>query len=112
MRPIDADELLKEINDVYNGYMMSEQFAPEDFAEMVEETKTVEAAPAEKWIPVTERLPEEDTNVLVTMVKGRHKVMYAKYDRQLQKFCIGNYIRSKYVTAWMPLPEPYKEDKE
>lgn len=65
-----------------------------------------------EWIPVTERLPEEDINVLVTMVKGRHKVMYAKYDGQLQKFCVGNYIRSKYVTAWMPLPQPYREVEE
>lgn len=65
-----------------------------------------------KWIPVTERLPEEDANVLVTIAKGRHTVMYAKYDRQLQKFCVGNYIRSKYVTAWMPLPESYKEVSE
>lgn len=65
-----------------------------------------------EWIPVTERLPEEDTNVLVTVAKCRCKVMYAKYDRQLQKFCVGNYIRSKYVTAWMPLPQPYKAESE
>ena len=64
------------------------------------------------WIPVIEKLPEEDITVLVTMVKGRHKVMYAKYDGQLQKFCVGNYIRSKYVTAWMPLPQPYKAESE
>lgn len=112
MRPIDADELLKEINDVYSGYMLSEQFAPADFARMVEAAPAVDPSPAKKWIPVTERLPEEDTNVLVTLVKGRCKVMYAKYDRQLQKFCVGNYIRSKYVTAWMPLPQPYKGGNE
>lgn len=73
MRPIDADELLKEINDVYNGYMLSEQFAPADFERMIEEAPTVEMVPAEKWVPVTERLPEEDMNVLVTMANADTK---------------------------------------
>ena len=69
-RPIDAYELLKEINDVYNGYMLSEQFAPADFERMVEEAPTVETAPVEKWIPVTERLPEENGGYLVTVKRG------------------------------------------
>ena len=98
MRPIDADELLKEINDIYNGYILSEQFAPTDFAGMVEEAKTVEAAPAEKWIPVTERLPEEHGGYLVSLKQGYVTTA----------FWSGNSQKWEKITAWMPLPEPYK----
>lgn len=98
MRPIDADELLKEINDVYNGYMLSEQFAPTDFERMIEEAPTVEMVPAEKWTPVSERLPEEDGGYLVAVKRGY--VTTALW--------VGNAENWKKVTAWMPLPEPYK----
>lgn len=53
-----------------------------------------------KWIPVTERLPEKDGQYLVTVKKGY--------------MLIGLWCGIKEdwgnVIAWMPLPEPYKED--
>lgn len=55
-----------------------------------------------RWIPVTERLPEEDGGYLVTVKRGY--VTTAVW--------IGITKLWKEVTAWMPLPEPYKEDKE
>lgn len=66
------------------------------------------------WIPVSERLPEECENVL-TSVKftgclGRYgtfkKIGYIDYCGNWRGDCIGG-----EVIAWMPLPEPYKEDK-
>lgn len=55
-----------------------------------------------EWIPVTERLPEEDGGYLVTVKRGY--VTTAVW--------IGITKLWNEVTAWMPLPEPYKEDKE
>lgn len=68
-----------------------------------------------EWIPVTERLPEEKGEYLVTyhpcywddvrdaVLVGidtfRGKTTWAK-------------MKHQRVIAWMPLPEPYKADKE
>ena len=55
------------------------------------------------WIPVTERLPENSGTYLVT-AKGfpvTTKFFSAEYDGW------GSEWR-KAITAWMPLPEPYK----
>lgn len=124
MRPIDAYELLKEINDVYNGYMLSEQFAPADFARMVEAAPAVEPSPAKKWIPVTEKRPVEFEKVLVT-----YRLHYDNSIHVGIGNIIANDVNGRYhwnineqdyigwdMLAWMPLPTPYEpqesEDKE
>lgn len=56
----------------------------------------------QKWIPVTERLPEENGGYLVTVKRGY--VTTALW--------IGNAENWKEVTAWMPLPQPYKAESE
>lgn len=59
------------------------------------------------WIPVSERLPEDERMVLVTCQtkKGIRSTNRAYYDG---KFWHGSGSMSG-VTAWQPLPEPYKE---
>lgn len=78
------------------------------------------------WIPCSERLPEEDTNVLISyrhkegegdtshvyiditsygdMYFGGRKVEAAKHWRQPFDYFTSNYE----VIAWMPLPKPWK----
>lgn len=60
------------------------------------------------WIPVEERLPEDERMVLVTCQtkKGIRSTNRAYYDG---KFWHGSGSMSG-VTAWQPLPEPYKEE--
>ena len=71
------------------------------------------------WIPVTERLPEDGYGVLVT-VNGKHNnitfedaLEIAEYDN-IEGWIIEGYLDwlDPNVTAWMPLPEPYKESEE
>ena len=75
----------------------------------------IEALKREQWIPCSERLPEEDVPVLVQ--KECSCLVDEHYGR-----AVGEYNGFKYWTveddfyaepiAWMPLPEPYKENNE
>lgn len=66
-----------------------------------------------KWIPCSERLPGEDTDVLVTLKCGLIGIMQKKLaDDDNGEPC---YIWQDFegeeheVIAWLPLPEPYRE---
>ena len=72
-----------------------------------------------KWIPVSERLPED--NELVLFSTKTDRVFEGRYfadntDRQWYSFRDETFAWNNVVTAWMPLPKPYKpqesEDKE
>jgi hypothetical protein len=95
------------------------------------DVNALKALPSAKprWIPVTERLPEEDVNVLVSycykegegdtshsniaitsyghMYFGGNKVGIHHWRAPFE------YFHNNYeVIAWMPLPEPYREEAE
>ena len=71
---------------------------------------TIGAVPV-GWIPCKERLPEESGMYIVS---GKQKVWVCKFTRiNIAGVKIGgweNDARNPVVTAWMPLPEPYKEE--
>lgn len=63
------------------------------------------------WIPVSERLPEASGTYQVTCMDGRiHRSTYAKFQSKLKRWELTGARSYWKVTAWMPLPEPYKED--
>lgn len=66
-------------------------------------TKALEREP--RWIPVTERLPEEGTFVLASYNSDEGPDVVMTYHNKY------GFTRG-LMTAWMPLPEPYEEDKE
>lgn len=88
------------------------------------------AQPEQQWIPCSERLPEEDTEVLISyrykdgegdtshvhidittygqMYFGGNKVGNHKHWRAPFEYFESNYE----VIAWMPLPEPYSERRQ
>lgn len=59
-----------------------------------------------KWIPVSERLPENDKTVLVWNRRNSREY-FDVYDH-------GSWIilESEDITHWMPLPEPPKEETD
>lgn len=71
-----------------------------------------------EWIPVEERLPEEDVIVLVT-VSGFYSHFTFSNTIELGNLCSdGSWFIEGYpdwdnpeVTAWMPLPEPYQSEE-
>ena len=59
------------------------------------------------WIPVSERLPEESLNSVIGWDTYRNRCCFVQYLGG--RFVLGDDIYSVNVTAWMPLPEPYRE---
>lgn len=65
-----------------------------------------------KWIPVTERLPEDIRHVLVYhKLSGCGYCDRAWYDSDAQKWRSALKMNMK-VTHWMPLPEPPAQKEE
>ena len=129
MRLIDADALVKEISvshtmtddcGIKTGYEISMR--------LVEDAPTIEPRPRGRWIPVTERLPEENGMYLVTMTEKAKaeelgfdldeievsKMRYNSNGWQLPRHIPSwiNEVVKDEVIAWMPLPEPYREVSE
>nr|DAJ54134.1 MAG TPA: Protein of unknown function (DUF551) [Caudoviricetes sp.] len=58
-----------------------------------------------KWIPCSEKMPEDNTNVIVCFYSGTVTEMRYWGNGIFQ----GIYEHTaKTIVSWMPLPEPYK----
>jgi hypothetical protein len=74
-------------------------------------TKGIKQEP--RWIPVSERLPEENRMFLVTLVDKEdgcvclEVVWYSHVSGEWEEVPTG-----EKVIAWMPLPQPYKAESE
>lgn len=118
MRLIDANALKEAIEK--NGCRHSHYF---DVFDVIDDAPTIES----KWIPVTERLPEEEGDYLLWgKIDENEEDEYSfigSYDEGFEQFGIWHeqfdsrtlgslgsefYAYSK-VVAWQPLPKPYKE---
>ena len=62
------------------------------------------------WIPCSERLPEENQEVMLQDFYGNITIEKMKTNDGLEGFSDGDWWSSanNYV-AWQPLPEPFKE---
>lgn len=64
------------------------------------------------WIPVSERLPKEPGHYLVTMERENISFVEQRwYDGEGHNEYADYFWRNcSGITAWMPLPEPYKKE--
>lgn len=70
-----------------------------------------------RWIPVTERVPEKNTLALITTSKGIVvQVMF--FGENMNGHMVWRSFGGEYVywdeevTAWMPLPTPWKGESD
>lgn len=112
MRLIDADALRESVlkwlpNDPCgveeNEYPYETDICVSMLME-IEDAPTIEPEP--HWIPCSERLPEEGTECLVTLLSyaGIPVISIDSYDYDGQD---GWFTYMDRVVAWMPLPAPY-----
>ena len=107
MRLIDADKLHYIKVWIANGYDVKKDIVV--FAKEIDKiAKKTECFG--KWIPVTERMPEENEygaseEVFVMMGRGKY-VTYSTDFTQDGIWCCNHSI-----THWMPIPEPPEEEE-
>lgn len=71
--------------------------------------------PTQRWIPCSERLPEDRNIVLVTAYwHETYQVMMASYFGDGLWWCVpfnncGDHMMKLNPKAWQPLPKPYEE---
>ena len=63
------------------------------------------------WIPVTEALPKECEKVLCMGSKGGWYISEIFIVRGVPEWHMSSSQQRPKPVAWMPLPEPYKEEK-
>ena len=74
-----------------------------------------------RWIPCSERLPVSDGIYIVDDYRhGKHWIHTVGYMKRSNSWCeqhgiyyddkYGRYDKQEDIIAWMPLPEPYREE--
>ena len=108
MRAIDADELLNP-TDGLEHVKHCEEYGDVVLVCDIVYAPTIDVPERNvgKWIPVTERLPEESGKYLVC---GGDKIWICDF------MCLGitcgwyNDARNPRVKAWMNIPKPYRKE--
>jgi len=111
MRLIDADTLHIAIIEKGQAnergkYIVGDiwELTGAEIGEVIDSQPTIN--PEQHWIPVTERLPDNSRNVLIT---SRGGVSMAWYNGSyFEKGANTHHRKMQTVTAWCELPEPYK----
>lgn len=119
---IDRNKLLEEMEKLKQEVNMPVDIVWNNLLKVCIDT-VKEQPKVGEWIPCSERLPEEDEmsdyydTVNVTLDDGR--VVNGCYRNRDEKWWVDDEDGEKYSTnatghviAWMPLPNPYKEEKD
>lgn len=85
------------------------EISTEWYNKMAERLTELEYKEAERqWIPISERLPDMHDEVLVT-ARGEVSIAWLYVDGKWRSNDMPQPM-FKDIIAWMPLPEPYREE--
>lgn len=101
------EEAIKMLKQLVN--MLSDDFGDSELCEEALQMAITALQNQPVWIPVSERLPEESLNSVIGWDTYRNRCCFVQYLGG--RFVLGDDIDSVNVTAWMPLPEPYRESE-
>lgn len=103
----DAD--WKDDEDFIVGY----SYAMREMAESIEELPTIEAEPAQNWIPVSERLPETKGRYLCSLYYAvpPYHLLHPENDTYIRDVSVQYFDGKSFISsviAWMPMPNAYE----
>lgn len=84
-------------------------------------TKKMEQEEQRCWIPVSERMPENENGKYLVTIEYEHlcgrdvciRIMgYCAGKKEWYRTTTEEWIETGQITAWMPLPDPYQKDKQ
>lgn len=102
-RLIDADKLKEEL-----GKSWAFENTLYDVCRIINDAPTIEVP---KWIPCSERLPNNDEEVIVSVEDDRADNIF-KYTTTAWRYgdvWVSDNERICGIISWMPLPQPYEE---
>jgi len=98
----------------YTNYSYCEDCLRKGLKLLREQKKNLQTQPEHKtgrWIPVSERLPEEG-EVVLTQAKFKDDMKMAVSSRIDYNYWTTWGTRDINIIAWIPLPEPYQEGEQ
>ena len=84
------------------------------FGRVIRQTQEEYLEQIPKWIPCSERMPEDDTEVIVSCTddSGDSEFSYTTTGWHFKGMWVVGNERSYFVRAWMPLPKPYEGEEK
>ena len=77
------------------------------------EKMAIKALAQTRWIPVSERVPEDGEEVLCFLGSEEMAVLFRRNDWGQNEWVDGGFATGSYdVVAWMPLPLPFRAESE
>jgi hypothetical protein len=62
-------------------------------------------AASAKWVPISERLPEDEQRVLVIAPSWRESVQFGQWFRDIGEWRVAGCNNAEQVIAWQPIPK-------
>jgi hypothetical protein len=115
---ISREKALEELEDWERCYTWDEHCRESKEDYIVSPSDVIVNLPSEqpKWTPRSEKLPEERTKVLATVLVPHRESIVISAEYLMNTFYCDNgdcwMADDEEVVAWMPLPQPYKGEQE
>ena len=106
-----AIDAIRASTSKYTGFMEMEMYTDDDAVEAIEALPSVQ--PEQQWIPCSERLPEHGGRYLISVLDGiNRRTTVAPYLPRCKAWAMNGRMAYWKVIAWLPLPEPYREEEQ